>query len=52
MGMRASPFNLQFGNEHYSYQDLIPVTIGNTPIGIVFPALTFAFYRGAIIHKC
>src|ERR1700724_1426907 len=27
MGMRACAFNLQFGNERHSYQDLIPFTI-------------------------
>jgi len=32
MGMRASAINLQFGNGAYSYQDLIPFTIGNTQI--------------------
>jgi hypothetical protein len=35
MGMRACAFNLQFGNERHSYQDLIPFTIGNTPIKTV-----------------
>ena len=30
MGTRAPAFNLQFGNECHSYQDLIPFMIGNT----------------------
>ena len=31
----ASAINLQFGKRHYSYQELIPFTIGN--IQIVMP---------------
>jgi hypothetical protein len=44
MSIYASAINLQFGNQAHSYQDLIPFTIGNTPIMTV-PFLTFASYR-------
>jgi hypothetical protein len=36
MSIYASAINLQFGNQTHSYQDLIPFTIGNTPIMTVF----------------
>jgi hypothetical protein len=42
MGKWASAINLQFGNRPYTYQDLIPFTIGNTPIMTIGYALDHA----------
>ena len=50
MSIYASAINLQFGNQTHSYQDLIPFTIGNTPI-MTLPFLTFASYRGWLFYE-